>query len=159
MIKMDTQQLVTLPEASTLTRKSIVTIRRHILEKTLRAKKVRGKWCMNKQDVMTHFRVAGDGGPDPSVSGVSVDVLEILKAQLSTKDFQISELNERLREMNVMLHQKSQVAITVGDDMASVEDKDTKTKDKKRLKFSAIDYMVMFVVVVLLYLSFLMVFG
>jgi len=152
-IGMDTAEVITLSQACELTHKSRLTIRRHILAKTLKAKKRQGQWTLNKQDVMTHFKVSGDGGPDPSVSGVPVNVIEILKDQLAVKDKQIAEINERLREMNIMLH-KNQLAIT-GNDTEDVKDKGT----KKKMKLGATDYMVMFAVMVLLYLSWLMVYG
>jgi len=147
--------LISLSEASKLTQKSRLTIRRHILAKTLKAKKVQGQWALNKQDVLSHFNAdnnasIGDGGPGPSVSGVSVNVIGILKDQLTTKDQQIFELSQRLKEANIIIH-KNQLALDAGD---GVKD----TKEIKR-KFVLTDIMIVGTVVVLLYLSWLMTFG
>jgi len=148
LYSMDTEEIITLSQACELTQKSRLTIRRHILSKHLKAKKRQGIWTLNKKDVVSHFKISGDGGrPAP---GVPVNVIDILKDQLTTKDKQIAELGERLREANIIIH-KNQLALDAGD---GVKD----TKEIKR-KFVLTDIMIVGAVVVLLYLSWLMTFG
>lgn len=162
--QMTTQDLITIPEASKLTGKAPITIRRTILKhrKEVLAKKIRGKWCADREAILKHYDITS-GESAPGVPGVPVNIIEILqdqlaanKDQLAIKDKQIAEINERLREMNIMLH-KNQLAITEkGNDMYDGEKKSIKDK-KKTLVLT--DYMIIVAVVILLWLTGLMTFG
>jgi len=181
---MTTQDLITIPEASKLTGKAPITIRRTILKhrKEVLAKKIGGKWCADRKAILKHYDINPGADQqqkaqgDISAPGVPVNIIEVLKDQLSlnkdqlavkdkqieAKDKQIEDMGERLRELNIMLH-KNQLALIGEMDTVETETKqkeDVKEKkDKKKMKFAPVDYMIIIVVTILLYLSWLMTFG
>lgn len=111
------KEFLTLKEASEITGKSIITIRRLISKlKNPGIKKVKTNtgfmYLISKDFLNTHFNYSSNqkaqiqdeklSTQDNKVINQLISLTEFLKKQLEEKDKQISEINNRLKESNVI---------------------------------------------------------
>jgi type I site-specific restriction-modification system R (restriction) subunit len=97
---------IPIKEAEGLVDVSISTIRRAIDDKSIEAKKIKGRWMINKDSLLEEFRkIKDDNGSEDSQ--LLRDTLEVLRDQLKEKDKQIESLQESLRNAQI-LHKQEQ---------------------------------------------------